>query len=49
MRWNGPRAPTRAPTPGEPLFALVRASDRAPMTREFRFQGEGYGWEATPR
>jgi hypothetical protein len=27
------------------LFEFVRASDRAPMTCELRFQGENCGWE----
>ena len=35
----------RRPTPGEPLFTFVRASDRAPMSCELRFRGESYGWE----
>jgi hypothetical protein len=32
--------------PGELLFEFVRASDRAPITCELRFNGESYGWEA---
>jgi hypothetical protein len=40
-----PPPPPRQPTPGEPLFAFVRASDRAPMSCELRFHGESYGWE----
>ena len=46
MLSNSPRPPTREPKPGEPLFAFVRASDRAPMSCELRFHGESYGWEA---
>jgi hypothetical protein len=46
MLWNSPRPSARAPTPGEPLFAFVRASDRASMTCELRFHGESFGWEA---
>ena len=38
--------PPRLPRPGEPLFACIRASDRAPMTCELRFHGESFGWEA---
>jgi hypothetical protein len=30
----------------ELLFEFVRASDRAPMSCELRFNGESYGWEA---
>jgi hypothetical protein len=32
--------------PGERLFEFLRASDRAPMSCELRFNGESYGWEA---
>ena len=28
------------------MFEFVRASDRAPMSCELRFNGESYGWEA---
>jgi hypothetical protein len=38
--------PPRQPRPGELLFEFVRASDRAPMSCELRFQGESYDWEA---
>jgi len=31
---------------GELLFEFVRASDRAPIRGELRFNGESYGWEA---
>jgi hypothetical protein len=41
----GRKIPTRAATPGERLFACVRASDRAPMSCELRDHGV-YGWEA---
>lgn len=46
MLWNSPRPPARQPRPGEPLFAFVRSSDRAPMSCELRFHGESWGWEA---
>jgi hypothetical protein len=39
-------SPARQPKPGERLFEFVRVSDRAPMSRELRFHGESYGWEA---
>ena len=39
-------SPARVARPGELLFEFVRASDRAPMTCELRFNGESYGWEA---
>lgn len=32
--------------PGELLFEFVRASDRAMIRCELRFNGESYGWEA---
>jgi hypothetical protein len=32
--------------PGERLFEFLRASGRAPMSCELRFNGESYGWEA---
>jgi hypothetical protein len=32
--------------PGELLFEFIRASDRAPIRVELRFNGESYGWEA---
>jgi hypothetical protein len=31
---------------GELLFEFARASDRAPIRCELRFNGESYGWEA---
>jgi len=37
--------PPRQRKPGELLFEFVRASDRAPMSCELRFNGESYGWE----
>lgn len=42
-----PRPPERlSPGPlGELLFQSIRASDRAPITCELRFNGENYGWE----
>jgi hypothetical protein len=46
MLWNSPRPPACQPRPGEPLFAFVRASDRAPMACELRFHGDSFGWEA---
>jgi hypothetical protein len=46
MLWNHKPPPAQVPRPGEPLFAFVRASDRAPMSCELRFHGESYGWEA---
>jgi hypothetical protein len=38
--------PPRVARPGELLFEFVRASDRAPVMCELRFNGESYGWEA---
>jgi len=38
--------PARVARPGELLFEFVRASDRASVTCELRFNGESYGWEA---
>lgn len=46
LLWNAPPPPPRRPKPGELLFEFVRASDRAPMSCELRFNGESYGWEA---
>ena len=46
MLWNHPSLPPRVPRPGELLFEFIRGSDRAPMSCEFRFHGESYGWEA---
>lgn len=43
---NRPPLPPRQPKPGEVLFEFVRASDRAPMSCELRFNGESFGWEA---
>jgi hypothetical protein len=43
---NHKPAPQAKRKPGELLFEFVRASDRAPMTCELRFNGESYGWEA---
>jgi hypothetical protein len=43
---NAKLPPPRAARPGDVLFEFVRASDRAPMTCELRFNGESYGWEA---
>lgn len=42
---NRQPAPARTPKPGELLFEFVRASNRAPMACELRFNGESYGWE----
>jgi hypothetical protein len=39
-------SPARVARPGELLFEFVRASDRAPMSCELRFNGESFGWEA---
>jgi len=38
-------APPRQPTPGEPLFEFLRASDRRRVTCELRFHDESHGWE----
>jgi hypothetical protein len=46
LLWNAPPPPLRKAQPGEVLFEFVRASDRAPMSCELRFNGESYGWEA---
>ena len=39
-------APARVAKPVELLFEFVRASDRAPMSRELRFHGKSFGREA---
>jgi len=44
LLWDAPPPPPRQPKPGELLFEFVRASDRAPMSCELRFNGESYGW-----
>src|SRR5258705_13904299 len=46
LLWNAPPPPARVARPGELLFEFIRASDRAPMACELRFNGESYGWEA---
>jgi hypothetical protein len=46
LLWNAPPLPPRQPKRGELLFEFIRASDRAPMSCELRFNGESYGWEA---
>jgi hypothetical protein len=46
LLWNAPPPPARVARPGELIFEFIRASDRAPMSCELRFNGESYGWEA---
>jgi len=46
MLWTAQSPPRPEPRVGELLFEFVRASDRAPMSCELRFNGESYGWEA---
>lgn len=46
LLWNAkPRAP-RPPTPSEPLFEFLRATDGVPMSCVLRNHGEPFGWEA---
>jgi hypothetical protein len=40
---NAKAAPPRIARPAELLFEFLRASDRAPMACELRFDGESYG------
>ena len=43
-RPNRPPAPPRPPKPGEPFWSLRH--DHVTWSRELRFHGESYGWEA---
>jgi hypothetical protein len=43
FRPNHRRPPPRVPTPGEPVWTLVRRGRRVDC--ELRFHGESYGWE----
>jgi hypothetical protein len=46
LLWTARPSAARQPRPGELLFEFVRASDRASMACELRFNGDTYGWEA---